>query len=106
MKANLTVLSLAAIFLFTYGVQAQSTTDSTGAKKVKKYQATAPPTQPFGKEAFAPAKNTTIRWLGMAGFLVNSRGTTLMIDPLLEGYDMPTLRSFPIQPKEVPHLDA
>lgn len=105
MKANLTILSLAAFFLFTYGVQAQSATD-TGAKKVKKYQATAPPTQPFGKEAFAPSKNTTIRWLGMAGFLINSRGTTLMIDPLLEGYDMPLLRDFPIRPKDVPRLDA
>ena len=42
----------------------------------------------------------------MAGFLVNSRGTTFMIDPLLEGYDMPLLRDFPIKPKDVPHLDA
>jgi L-ascorbate metabolism protein UlaG (beta-lactamase superfamily) len=106
MKANPTVLLWSAILLFSFGVQAQSTTDSTGTKKEKKYQATAPPTQPFGKEAFAPSNNTTIRWLGMAGFLVNSRGTTFMIDPLLEGYDMPTLRSFPIQPKEVPRLDA
>ena len=65
----------------------------------KKYQAKAPPTQPFGAEAFAPSNDTTIRWLGMAGFLVNSRGTTFMIDPLLEGYDMPLLMDFPIQPK-------
>jgi L-ascorbate metabolism protein UlaG (beta-lactamase superfamily) len=42
----------------------------------------------------------------MAGFLINSRGTTFMIDPLLEGYDMPLLRDFPIKPKEVPRLDA
>src|SRR5690349_15630782 len=104
MKANLTTLALAALLLFTSDVQAQSTTDSTGAKKVKKYQATAPPTQPFGKEAFALSKNTTIRWLGMAGFLINSRGTTMMIDPLLEGYDMPLLRDFPIKPKDVPRL--
>ena len=84
MKANPTVLLWSAILLFSFGVQAQSTTDSTGTKKEKKYQATAPSTQPFGKEAFAVANNTTIRWLGMAGFLVNSRGTTFMIDPLLE----------------------
>lgn len=63
-------------------------------------------TIPLGKEAFGAAKNTTVRWLGMAGFLVNSRGTTFMIDPLLEGYDMPLLMKFPILPKEVPHLDA
>ena len=72
----------------------------------KKYQAKAPPTQPFGKEAFQPTNKTTIRWLGMAGFLVNSRGTTLMIDPLLQGYDMPLLMNFPIKPNDVPRLDA
>ena len=84
---------------------AQNTSDPTQQKQ-KKYQATAPLTIPFGKEAFGKAKNTTIRWLGMAGFLVNSRGTTFMIDPLLEGYDMPLLMKFPILIKEVPHLDA
>jgi L-ascorbate metabolism protein UlaG (beta-lactamase superfamily) len=84
---------------------AQNTPDTT-QKKPKKYQAIAPATIPFGKEAFGAAKNTNIRWLGMAGFLVNSHGTTLMIDPLLEGYDMPLAREFPIKPKEVPHLDA
>ena len=81
---------------------AQNTSD-TGTKK---YQAKAPPTQPFGKEAFQPSNTTTIRWLGMAGFIVNSRGTTFMIDPLLQGYDMPLLRDFPIKPKDVPRLDA
>jgi L-ascorbate metabolism protein UlaG (beta-lactamase superfamily) len=106
MKANLILLALVTICLFNYSVLAQSATDSTGAKKVKKYQATAQLTQPFGKEAFQPSSNTTIRWLGMAGFLINSRGTTLMIDPLLEGYDMPLLRPFPIKPKDVTRLDA
>lgn len=42
----------------------------------------------------------------MAGFLVNSRGTNFMIDPLLEGYDMPLLMDFPIKPKSVPQIDA
>ena len=83
-------------------VQAQSNTDTA----IKKYQAKAPPTQPFNAEAFEATSNTVIRWLGMAGFLVNSRGTTFMIDPLLEGYDMPVLMDFPIKPKDVPHLDA
>jgi L-ascorbate metabolism protein UlaG (beta-lactamase superfamily) len=106
MKANLTSFLLAAALIFASCVQAQSVTDSAGPRKEKKYQATAPRTQPFGKEAFQPSNNTTIRWLGMAGFLVNSRGTTLMIDPLLEGYDMPLLRDFPIKPKDVPRLDA
>jgi len=44
-------------------------------------QATAPPTHPFGAEAFHASQTTTLRWLGMAGFLINSRGTTFMIDP-------------------------
>ena len=105
MKTNYTILFLTAFVLSTF-LQAQSTTDSTAAKNKKKYQAIAPPTQPFGKEAFQASNNTTIRWLGMAGFLVNSRGTTFMVDPLLQDYDMPLLRAFPIKPKDVPHLDA
>src|SRR5689334_21703628 len=104
-KAYYIVSLLVAILVFSENVQPQSTADSTG-KKEKKYQAKAPPTQPFGKEAFASSDNTTIRWLGMAGFLVNSRGTTFMVDPLLEGYDMPLLRDFPIKLKDIPHLDA
>ncbi|HEY6687580.1 MAG TPA: hypothetical protein VI094_15365 [Propionibacteriaceae bacterium] len=27
----------------------------------------------------------------MAGFLINSRGTALMVDPLLGGFDMPVM---------------
>jgi len=104
MKKKLHYILLFAILGFTIGVKAQSANDSTGTKK--RYQAKAPLTQPFGKDAFAPTGKTTIRWLGMAGFLVNSRGTTFMIDPLLEGYDMPVLMDFPIKPKDVPHLDA
>jgi L-ascorbate metabolism protein UlaG (beta-lactamase superfamily) len=106
MKTSHIVLLLSTIIFSAISLKAQSTSDSTGKTKAKKYQATAPPTQPFGKEAFQPSKSTTIRWLGMAGFLVNSRGTTFMIDPLLEGYDMPLLREFPIKPKAVPRLDA
>jgi L-ascorbate metabolism protein UlaG (beta-lactamase superfamily) len=106
MKPSTIVLPLLAILFFINSIHAQSANDTTEKKGAMKYQAKAPPTQLFGKEAFARTNNTTIRWLGMAGFLVNSRGTTFMIDPLLEGYDMPTLRSFPIQPKEVPNLDA
>ena len=54
-------------------------------------QAKAPETKPFGEEAFAPTNRTVIRWLGNAGALINSRGTTLMIDPVLSGFDMPLL---------------
>ena len=66
-------------------MQAQSTSDSliqaeTGTKE-RRYQAKAPTTQPFGEEAFEPSDATVLRWLSMAGFLINSRGTTIMIDP-------------------------
>jgi len=97
------IFSIFSLLVFFINVQAQSTADSI---KTKKFQATAPPTQSFGKEAFGPSDKTTIRWLGMAGFFINSRGTTFMIDPLLEGYDMPLLRDFPIKTKSVPRLDA
>ena len=69
-------------------------------------QAVAPETQPFGGEAFTAADSTTLRWLGMSGFLISSRGTTLMIDPLLDGFDMPLLITLPIAPEDVPRLDA
>lgn len=42
----------------------------------------------------------------MSGFLINSRGTTFMIDPLLGEFDMPLLIDFPIEAGDVPHLDA
>src|SRR3954467_4768095 len=71
-----------------------------------KQQARAPQTQPFGSEAFERQDGTVLRWLGMAGFLLNSRGTTLMIDPLLGDFDMPLMIDFPIRAESVPRLDA
>jgi glyoxylase-like metal-dependent hydrolase (beta-lactamase superfamily II) len=68
-------------------------------------QARAPRTQPFGAEAFESTDGTVLRWLGMAGFLINSRGTTLMVDPLLGGFDMPVDR-LPNRAGNVPRLDA
>ena len=69
-------------------------------------QAHAPASRPFDAAAFAAIEETELRWLGMAGFLVNARGTTIMIDPLLGDFDMPVLIDFPIAPEQVPHLDA
>src|SRR5215210_9539718 len=69
-------------------------------------QARAPKTQRFGAEAFEPGDRTVLRWLGMAGFLINSRGTTVMVDPLLGGFDMPVMIEFPIAAADVPKLDA
>ena len=69
-------------------------------------QARAPETQPFDAEAFEASDGTVLRWLGMAGFLINSRGTTVMVDPLLGSFDMPVMIEFPIAAHEVPKLDA
>jgi L-ascorbate metabolism protein UlaG (beta-lactamase superfamily) len=69
-------------------------------------QAVAPPAMPFGAEAFAAQDTTTLRWLGMAGFLLNARGTVLLIDPVLHGFDMPLLIDVPIGAFEVPRVDA
>src|SRR3954465_776863 len=69
-------------------------------------QARAPQTRPFGTEAFQAQEQTVLRWLGMAGVLLNSRGTTLMIDPLLGGFDMPVMIDFPIAADAVPALAA
>src|SRR5215212_4033972 len=69
-------------------------------------QARAPKTQTFGAEAFEAADTTVLRCLGMAGFLINSRGTTLMIDPLLGGFDMPVMIDFPVAAESVTRLDA
>lgn len=92
-------LVISVFLLASINMQAQSVYNEKG-------QAVPPATQFFGTEAFEPTQHTVIRWLGSAGFLVNSRGTCLMVDPLLKGFDMPVLIESPIQPGDVPHLDA
>ncbi len=57
-------------------------------------------------EAFAPSEETAIYWLGGAGTMIHSRTTNLMIDPVLEGFDMPLLIDSAIAPEAVPALDA
>ena len=115
MKTNYIALWLSVALIFSINLRAQTddsaqkkqpTLDSVVNKPPKKYQAKAPKTKPFGAKAFGPSKKTTLRWLGMAGFFVNSRGTTFMIDPLLKDFDMPVMIDFPITTKEVPRLDA
>ena len=72
----------------------------------KKGQAVPSAVQPFGEEAFDLQDGTIIRWLGNAGFFINSCGTCIMVDPMLKGFDMPVLFQPPIIPEKVPHLDA
>lgn len=69
-------------------------------------QALAPKTTLMTKEAFEKIDHTKIFWLGGGGAMINSRGTIIMIDPLLEGFDMPLLIEMPISPLDVPNLDA
>ena len=73
---------------------------------MNKIQAKAPDPIPFGKEAFSPQEGTTVRWLGGAGALVNCRGTNILIDPVLEGFDMPLLVESPLRVEDVPQVDA
>ena len=65
-----------------------------------------PETVPITRDAFENKENTVVRWLGGAGIMLNSRGTALMIDPLLEGFDMDLLINMPILPNAVPKVDA
>lgn len=74
--------------------------------KNEKGQALAPKTQFVSKEAFDNHNNIEITWLGNASILINSCGTNIMIDPLLEGFDMNLLIDMPILPRDVPHLDG
>lgn len=75
-------------------------------EKMEKRQAKAPATLKFDEKAFGMIDHTEVRWLGNSGAFINSRGTTLMIDPLLKGFDMPLLIEMPIAADEIPKLDA
>ncbi|SMH38239.1 L-ascorbate metabolism protein UlaG, beta-lactamase superfamily [Rathayibacter oskolensis] len=69
-------------------------------------QAVAPPSIPIGEDAFVDDSGTTLRWLGMAGFLLNARGTTILIDPVLHSFDMPLLVDIPLRVADVLRVDA
>lgn len=72
----------------------------------EKGQAVAPKTIKMTSENFEKKDGTSIYWLGGAGAMINSYGTVIMIDPLLEGFDMPLLIDMPTTPKDISHLDA
>lgn len=90
------------------GIPAQIVQDhpSIAPNDGTQYQAKAPATQAFGGKAFGPSKVTTARWLGAGGLFLNSRGTTMMLDPLLEDFHMSMIIQMPILPQDVAHLDA
>ncbi len=68
-------------------------------------QAMPAKTIPIPPEAFS-SPGTSLYWLGGGGALIVSRGTSIMIDPVLEGFDMPLLIDQPLTPEGVPSLDA
>lgn len=72
----------------------------------EKGQALAPDTKKIKQNAFEKIDHTEVTWLGNGGAMINSRGIVIMIDPLLEGFDMPLLMEMPIVPEDVPALDA
>lgn len=72
----------------------------------EKGQAVPARTIPMEEAAFEKVEGTQIYWLGNAGAMINSRGTILMIDPVLSGFDMPLLFPIPLKECQVPHLDA
>ncbi|MEX2784671.1 MBL fold metallo-hydrolase [Streptococcus sp. H49] len=56
--------------------------------------------------AFDKIEGTEVYWLGNASILINSRGTIILIDPILDSFDMPLLIDMPIDSKKIPHVDA
>lgn len=75
-------------------------------EKNEKGQALAPKTIPMTSDAFGKNNSVDIYWLGGGGAMINSYGTIVMIDPLLEGFDMPLLRQSPVLTQDVKHVDG
>jgi L-ascorbate metabolism protein UlaG (beta-lactamase superfamily) len=72
-------------------------------------------TRPITSSFFAQRHDTRFAWLGMAGVILNVRGTLLLIDPLItleasggrelcEG-DYPLKVPLPIEAKDIPRVD-
>ena len=61
---------------------------------------------PMGPESFGNRNNTEVTWIGGGGAMINSRGTVILIDPLLEGFDMPILTEAPFTVEGCGHADA
>lgn len=74
--------------------------------KNEKGQALAPKSIPIRKDSFKSDNQTAIYWLGGAGIMIHSHDTNIMIDPVLEGFDIPLLYEVPILSQDVPNLDA
>lgn len=58
------------------------------------------------QDAFQTGNRTEIRWLGGGAVMINARGNVIMIDPVLEGFDMPLIYEPPIAPEDVLRVDG
>ena len=56
--------------------------------------------------AFDNISGTEVYWLGNSSLLINSRGTIILIDPILDSFDMPLLIDMPIASRDIPRVDA
>lgn len=72
----------------------------------EKGQAVAPATVKMSKKDFENNDRTSVYWLGGGGAVINSYGTNIMIDPLLEGFDMPLLVDMVMDVKDVPAVQG
>lgn len=72
----------------------------------KAKQAVAGDMIPITKDAFCAADTTVVRWLGNGGAMLNVRGTVIMIDPLLKGFDMPLLVDVSVKKEDITRLDG
>ncbi len=72
-------------------------------------------TVPMGPEAFGRNEWTTVYWLAGAGFMINARGTILLIDPVLgtmqedcrvSELGLPMKVVYPVSVPEIPQVDV
>lgn len=70
------------------------------------FQAVAPKTRKMTQHDFMPTDQTIITWLGNAGAMINARGTLILIDPVLKGFNLPLLIEMPFQPEDIETCDA
>ncbi|MBP1924217.1 L-ascorbate metabolism protein UlaG (beta-lactamase superfamily) [Sedimentibacter acidaminivorans] len=83
--------------------------------KTQKFQATAPSTIQMREDDFKLQNSTSVYWLGSGGILINSRGTIIMIDPVIctdpqnssmSETGQTLLVSSPIVPSKIKKVDA
>jgi L-ascorbate metabolism protein UlaG (beta-lactamase superfamily) len=72
----------------------------------KKGQAVPERVEHISKQDFDRIDGTEVRWLAGGGAMINSRGTIIMIDPVLEGFDMPLACEIPLAIHDVKKIDG